>query len=576
MAQQEISEDDLLRSTLAAAAPGTMLREGLERILRGRTGALIVLGSDKVVDSIASGGFPLEVEFSPTRLRELAKMDGAIVCDREASRILRAGTQLLPDPSIETTESGTRHRTAERVAKQTGYPVIAVSQSMRIIALYVGNRRHVLEDSSAIMSRANQALATLERYKLRLDEVTGTLSALEIEDLVTVRDVAAVIQRLEMVRRISDEISGYVIELGSDGRLLTLQLEELIGGVGPDRELVIRDYLSPAATVGDFSAMLADLGAAVVDRAARPQCGRPADGLQRGRRRARRSGQPARLPAAVEGAAPARRHRRAAGRALRQPAEAAGRRPGGPAGRRGCRRGPRPRRPRGPEPPGRVQHPRALRLTRRPSGAGQPRYIPIGVGAPSPTETLSVAACRHSNRFVRGVAAATTTAGGARGGEGEVAEQLVEPVLDWYDAHARDLPWRQPDRTPWGVLVSEVMLQQTPVRRVEPVWQRWMDRWPTPTDLAAATSGDAVRAWDRLGYPRRALRLHAAATQIRDRHAGQVPSEYDELRALDGVGDYTAAAVATFAFGRGTPSSTPTCAGCWPARSRATRSPRPP
>jgi diadenylate cyclase len=260
VAQQEISEDDLLRSTLAAAAPGTMLREGLERILRGRTGALIVLGTDKVVDSIASGGFPLEVEFSPTRLRELAKMDGAIVCDREASRILRAGTQLLPDPSIETTESGTRHRTAERVAKQTGYPVIAVSQSMRIVALYVGNRRHVLEDSSAIMSRANQALATLERYKLRLDEVTGTLSALEIEDLVTVRDVAAVIQRLEMVRRISDEISGYVIELGSDGRLLTLHLEELIGGVGPDRELVIRDYLSPAATEGDFSAMLGSLG----------------------------------------------------------------------------------------------------------------------------------------------------------------------------------------------------------------------------------------------------------------------------------------------------------------------------
>ncbi|WP_426563606.1 DNA integrity scanning diadenylate cyclase DisA [Angustibacter sp. McL0619] len=256
-----MSEDDLLRSTLAAAAPGTMLREGLERILRGRTGALIVLGTDKVVDSIASGGFPLEVDFSPTRLRELAKMDGAIVCDREASRILRAGTQLLPDPSIETTESGTRHRTAERVAKQTGYPVIAVSQSMRIVALYVGNRRHVLEDSSAIMSRANQALATLERYKLRLDEVTGTLSALEIEDLVTVRDVAAVIQRLEMVRRISDEISGYVVELGSDGRLLTLQLEELIGGVGPDRELVIRDYLSPAATEGDFTAMLAGLGA---------------------------------------------------------------------------------------------------------------------------------------------------------------------------------------------------------------------------------------------------------------------------------------------------------------------------
>lgn len=241
----ERSEDELVRTTLAAAAPGTELRDGLERILRGRTGALIVLGNDRVVEEIATGGFPLDIGFSATRLRELAKMDGAIVCDADASRILRAATQLLPDPSIETAESGTRHRTAERVAKQTGFPVISVSQSMRIVALYVGNRRHVLEDSGAILSRANQALATLERYKLRLDEVTGTLSALEIEDLVTVRDVAAVIQRLEMVGRISDEIAGYVVELGTDGRLLTLQLDELTGGLGPDRELVVRDYMEP-------------------------------------------------------------------------------------------------------------------------------------------------------------------------------------------------------------------------------------------------------------------------------------------------------------------------------------------
>ena len=236
-------DDELLRATLAAVAPGTELRDGLERILRGRTGALIVLGHDKLVEQISTGGFRLDVEFSATRLRELAKMDGAIVVDREVSRILRAATQLLPDSSIETSESGTRHRTAERVAKQTGYPVVSVSQSMRIVALYVDGRRHVLEDSSAILSRANQALQTLERYKSRLDEVTGTLSALEIEDLVTVRDVASVLQRLEMVRRISDEIAGYVVELGVDGRLLSLQLEELTGGLGNDRELVIRDYL---------------------------------------------------------------------------------------------------------------------------------------------------------------------------------------------------------------------------------------------------------------------------------------------------------------------------------------------
>jgi diadenylate cyclase len=253
------NDDELLRATLAAVAPGTELRDGLERILRGRTGALIVLGNDKVVETVSTGGFPLDIEFSATRLRELAKMDGGIVCDREVTRILRAATQLVPDPRIETSESGTRHRTAERVAKQTGFPVVSVSQSMQIVALYVGGRRHVLEGSAAILSRANQALQTLERYKARLDEVTGTLSALEIEDLVTVRDVAAVLQRLEMVRRISDEIDDYVVGLGTDGRLLTLQLEELTGGLGNDRELVIRDYLEAARSAHTVEEVLAGL-----------------------------------------------------------------------------------------------------------------------------------------------------------------------------------------------------------------------------------------------------------------------------------------------------------------------------
>ncbi|MDX6282282.1 MAG: diadenylate cyclase, partial [Kribbellaceae bacterium] len=219
-----------MRATLAAVAPGTELREGLERILRGRTGALLVLGQDKVVDSISTGGFEIEVEFTATGLRELSKMDGAIILDRDMSRMLRAAVHLMPDPSIHTEETGTRHRTADRVARQTGFPVISVSQSMHIIALYVDDQRYVLEDSGAILSRANQALATLERYKLRLDEVSATLSALEIEDLVTVRDVAVVAQRLEMVTRIAREIEGYVLELGTDGRLLSLQLEELVTG----------------------------------------------------------------------------------------------------------------------------------------------------------------------------------------------------------------------------------------------------------------------------------------------------------------------------------------------------------
>ena len=242
------TEEELYRSTLAALAPGTELRDGLERIIRGRTGALIVLGQDRQVEALSTGGFPLDIEFSATRLRELAKMDGAIVVSSDLNRIVRAATQLVPDPSIETSESGTRHRTAERVAKQTGFPVVSVSQSMRIVALYVGDRRHVLAPSSELLSHANQALATLERYRARLDEVTATLSALEIEDLVTIRDVAAVLRRLEMVRRISTEVTGYVVELGVDGRLLTLQLDELTTGLLADLEWLIRDYL-PEGTV---------------------------------------------------------------------------------------------------------------------------------------------------------------------------------------------------------------------------------------------------------------------------------------------------------------------------------------
>ena len=241
-----IDREGPLRATLALVAPGTALRDGLERILRGRTGALIVLGHDKAVEGLCTGGFPLDVEFSSTRLRELCKMDGAVVLSSDGTRIVRAAVHLMPDSAIPTDESGTRHRTAERVARQTGHPVISVSQSMHIIGLYVNGTRHVIDDSASILSRANQALATLERYKSRLDEVSQSLSALEIEDLVTVRDVTAVVQRLEMVRRIADEIEGYVIELGTDGRLLALQLDELMAGVDSDRTLVIRDYLPSA------------------------------------------------------------------------------------------------------------------------------------------------------------------------------------------------------------------------------------------------------------------------------------------------------------------------------------------
>ena len=236
-------DQDERRRALAAVAPGTALRDGLERILRGSTGALIVLGFDQAVADLCSGGFELNTEFSATRLRELAKMDGAIVLDGAASAIVRAAVQLVPDPGIPTDEAGTRHRTAERVSRQTGHTVISVSKSMRIIALFIDGARFVLEDPAAILSHANQALATLERYRRRLDEVSGALSGLELEDLATVRDVTAVAQRLEMVRRIAGEIEGYMVELGTDGRLLALHLDELVAGTGQEQVLLAQDYV---------------------------------------------------------------------------------------------------------------------------------------------------------------------------------------------------------------------------------------------------------------------------------------------------------------------------------------------
>ncbi len=239
----ERASSPALRSVLTRLAPGTDLREGLERILRGRTGALIVLGVDKPVEDLCDGGFVINIDFSPTRLRELSKMDGAVILNDTASRILRANVQLMPDPAIPTAESGTRHRTAERTALQTGQPVISVSHSMSIISLYFDGIRYVLADPSTILARANQALATLQRYRARLDEVAQQLSALEIEDFTTLRDVTTVVQRLLMVRRIANEIASDVAELGTDGRLPALQLDELTSTIEETRVLLVRDYL---------------------------------------------------------------------------------------------------------------------------------------------------------------------------------------------------------------------------------------------------------------------------------------------------------------------------------------------
>jgi diadenylate cyclase len=230
---------------LGSIAPGRPLREGLDRILQANMGALIVVGDGPEVLSICSGGFLLDAEFSPQRLSELAKMDGAIILAHDASRIARANVHLVPNPAVATSETGTRHRTAERVARSIDVPVITVSEDRSVISVYRGEQQRPLVPVERLLARANQALETLEGYRDRLNVVTNALSALEVEDMVTVRDVVTVLQRTEMVRRIAEEVDGYSIELGTDSRLVRLQLEEMLAGVDGERRQIMRDYLPP-------------------------------------------------------------------------------------------------------------------------------------------------------------------------------------------------------------------------------------------------------------------------------------------------------------------------------------------
>ena len=263
------SDAALLRSALQDIAPGTPLREGLERIQRSHTGGLIVLGVSPELEEMCSGGFDLDIEFTASRLRELCKMDGAVIIDPTDWRIRKANVQLFPDQSIPTDESGMRHRTAQRTAYQTHLPVLSVSASMRLISLYVGKYHHIVEEPEALLSRANLAVDTLDRYSQRLDEVLQTLTILEMRDSATVRDVATVMQRMEMIRRITSEINEYLEELGSEGRLLALQVDDLVRGSGSERALVLRDYTRDASAVSTAEAALSELASdRLVDLAA--------------------------------------------------------------------------------------------------------------------------------------------------------------------------------------------------------------------------------------------------------------------------------------------------------------------
>ena len=227
---------------LRQVAPGMGLREGLDNVLRAKTGALIVIGNVEEMKSLIDGGFYLDCDMTPANLYELAKMDGAIIISEDGKRILFANTLLIPDATISSSETGIRHRTAERVAKQTKQLVVSISQRRNVITLYKGNWRYALKDIGEILGKANQAVQTLDKYKTVLNKALNNLSALEFEDIVTLHEVAIVIQRIEMVLRVKEEIERYIIELGTEGRLISMQMEELVAGVELESYLLIKDY----------------------------------------------------------------------------------------------------------------------------------------------------------------------------------------------------------------------------------------------------------------------------------------------------------------------------------------------
>lgn len=239
---KEANQIDIMNDLLRLVAPGTAFRDGLENVLRAKTGALIVVGYSPEVMEVVDGGFSINCDFSPNYLYELAKMDGAIILSEDLKRILYANTQLIPDSSISSSETGIRHRTAERVAKQTGKLVVSISQRRNIITLYQGSLRYSLKEIGVILTKANQAIQTLERYRAVLNQSLTNLSASEFEELVTIPEVVNVIQRVEMVLRIKTEIKRYITELGNEGRLISMQMEELVSNMEVEAWLLYRDY----------------------------------------------------------------------------------------------------------------------------------------------------------------------------------------------------------------------------------------------------------------------------------------------------------------------------------------------
>jgi diadenylate cyclase len=246
------SEDDPRRDpgllkAIEKVAPGTELRQAVDDVIRSREGALIVIGDPQELAFLYSGGIRLDAPFRPQLLYELSKMDGAIIVDQAVKKLAWANVQLMPDPTILSDETGTRHRTAERVAKQTGALVVAVSQQREVVTVFMGQTRYQLDPVADVLAKTNQALGTLDTYRQRLEQALLRLTALEFQNAVTLDDVLVVLQRAAMTSRMAERIERDCVELGSEGRLIRMQLEELVGNVPADLDAIVRDYHAAGA-----------------------------------------------------------------------------------------------------------------------------------------------------------------------------------------------------------------------------------------------------------------------------------------------------------------------------------------
>ena len=255
-----MTQDEILE-ILKKIAPGTILRAGLDNILRAKTGALIVVSDEDSVADVLDGGFKLDIDFTPANIYELCKMDGAIVVSGDLKKILRANVQLVPDHNIKTVETGTRHRTAERVAKQTNKIVICISQRRGIITIFKGDYRYVVKDTQAVVMEATQMLETLEKYKKVLDHMLSVLTEHEFDDIVYLELVANSIYRSEQVMRMKTEVEKVIVELGNEGTLLNSQLLELVDNVETEEKQIIQDYRILPKTRGkkDVDTILSDI-----------------------------------------------------------------------------------------------------------------------------------------------------------------------------------------------------------------------------------------------------------------------------------------------------------------------------